>query len=139
MFGMTRSPIASYAQVSTNIAVETADPHRLILMLFDGARTAIIMARAHMERNEIAEKGAAISKAIDIVENGLLASLDVNSGGELAERLAALYQYISHRLLWANLKNNLAALDEANQLLGELQSAWAMIGPSAASQAAAAA
>ncbi len=137
MFGMTRSPIASYAQVSTNIAVETADPHRLILMLFDGARTAIIMARAHMERNEIAEKGAAISKAIDIVENGLLASLDVNSGGELAERLAALYQYISHRLLWANLKNNLAALDEAKQLLGELQSAWAVIASTPGSQAAA--
>ena len=137
MFGMSRSPTASYAQVSTDIAVETADPHRLILMLFDGARTAIFMARAHMERKEIAEKGAAISRAIDIIENGLLASLDVKSGGELAERLAALYQYISHRLLWANLKNNLAALDEANQLLGELQSAWVMIAPTPGSQAAA--
>jgi flagellar secretion chaperone FliS len=131
MFGMSRSPTASYAMVSTDIAIETADPHRLILMLFDGARTAIIMARGHMERNEIPEKGAAISKAIDIINNGLLASLDVKSGGELGERLAALYTYISHRLLWANLKNNIAALDEANQLLSELQSAWAMIGPSA--------
>jgi flagellar protein FliS len=129
MFGMSRSPVASYAQVSTDIAVETADPHRLILMLFEGARAAIWLARAHMERHEIAEKGAAISKAIDIVNSGLLASLDIEKGGELAERLASLYEYISHRLLWANLKNNLAALDEANQLLGELQSAWAMIAP----------
>ena len=138
MFGMRHSPTASYAMVSTDIAIETADPHRLILMLFDGARTAIILARAHMERNEIAEKGAAISKAIDIVNNGLLLSLDIENGGELAERLAALYEYISHRLLWANLKNNVAALDEANRLLGELQSAWAMIGPSTNAQAAAA-
>lgn len=138
MFGMSRNPAAAYAQVSTDIAVEAADPHRLIVMLFDGARTAIVMARAHMERNEIPQKGAAISKAIDIIENGLLASLDIKSGGELAERLAALYQYISQRLLWANLKNSVAALDEASQLLGELQSAWLMIGPSAATQAAAA-
>lgn len=138
MFGMSRSPAASYAQVSTNIAAETADPHRLILMLFEGARTAISIARLHMERNEIPEKGAAISKAIDIVNNGLLVSLDKESGGELAERLAALYEYICQRLLWANLKNNLAALDEANQLLGELQSAWAMIAPTPDPQAAAA-
>lgn len=136
MFGMRRSPTAAYAQVSTDIAIETADPHRLILMLFDGARTAIVMARAHMERNEIAEKGLSISRAIDIVNNGLLLSLDVKAGGELAERLAALYEYISNRLLWANLKNNQAALDEAYQLLGELQSAWAGIAPTPGQQAA---
>lgn len=137
MFGMSRSPTASYAQVSTDIAVEAADPHRLILMLFEGARAAIFLARAHMARNEIAEKGAAISKAISIVNSGLLASLDVAKGGELAERLASLYEYISYRLLWGNLNNNLAALDEANHLLGELQSAWAMIAPNADKQAAA--
>ena len=138
MFGMSRSPLAAYAQISTEIASETADPHRLILMLFEGARVAISMARLHMERKEIPEKGAAISKAIDIINNGLLVSLDSESGGELAERLAALYEYISQRLLWANLKNNLAALDEANRLLGELQSAWVQIAPSPDQRAAAA-
>lgn len=134
MFGMSHSPTAIYAQVSNEVAV-TADPHKLILMLFDGARAAIAMARLHMERKEISEKGAAISKAIDIIENGLLTSLDRANGGELAEQLAALYVYISHRLLWANLKNNLAALDEANMLLGELRSAWVEIAPTADDQA----
>lgn len=127
MFGMNKSPVAAYRQVSTEIAVETADPHRLILMLFDGAQSALILARSHMEQKNIAEKGIAITKAIDIITNGLLASLDEEKGGELAERLAALYDYISHRLLWANLKNDVAALDEAAYLLGELQSAWAQI------------
>lgn len=135
MFGMSRSPTATYAQVSQDVAAETADPHALILMLFEGARTAITIARRHMEQNEIPEKGAAISKAIDIVNNGLRVSLDMENGGDLAERLAALYEYISQRLLWGNLKNDLAALDEANQLLGELQSAWAMISPAAQAQA----
>ncbi|MBK7425024.1 MAG: flagellar export chaperone FliS [Propionivibrio sp.] len=127
MFGMTQNPAAAYAQIGVDTMIQSADPHRLIVMLFEGARTAISMARLHMEHNEIPEKGAAISQAIDIINNGLLVSLDIENGGELAERLAALYEYISQRLLWANLKNNVAALDEANQLLGELQSAWVMI------------
>lgn len=129
MFGMSQNPAAAYRQVSTDIAVETADPHRLILMLFEGAQSALVMARVHMEQKNVAEKGVAITKAIDIVTNGLLASLDAEKGGELAERLAALYEYICHRLLWANLKNDVAALDEAARLLGELHSAWAQIAP----------
>lgn len=129
MFGMSQNPAAAYAKVSNEIAVETANPHRLIMMLFEGAQTAIVMARTHMEQKLVAEKGADISRAIDIITNGLLASLDIQQGGELAERLAALYDYIAHRLLWANLKNDRAALDEAASLLGELQSAWAMIDP----------
>ena len=128
MFGMNRNPAAAYQQVSVGIATETTDPHRLIMMLFEGAQAAIVVARSQMAQNHIAEKGAAISKAIDIVTNGLQASLDLEQGGELAERLAALYEYISHRLLWANLKNDTAALDEAAHLLGEIQSAWAQIG-----------
>lgn len=130
MFGMSRNPIASYAQVSTDIAAETADPHRLIVMLFEGARVAISKARLHMLHNEIPEKGAAISRALDIINNGLVASLDIETGGELAEQLSALYEYICQRLLWANLKNSQAALDEADRLLAELQSGWVMIAPS---------
>ena len=130
MFSMSRNPADAYKHVSTEIAVETADPHRLIMMLFDGAQTAIVIARAHMEQKHISEKGLAVSQAIDIITNGLQASLDIEAGGELAERLSALYEYISQRLLWANLKNDVAALDEARNLLGELQSAWALIAPS---------
>lgn len=129
MFGMSRNPAVAYQQISAETSVESADPHRLIMMLFEGAQTAILMARFHMEQNHVSDKGMAISKAIDIITNGLLASLDTKEGGELAERLAALYEYISHRLLWANLKNDIAALDEARSLLGELQSAWAVISP----------
>lgn len=128
MFGMSQNPAAAYQQVSVGIAAETTDPHRLIMMLFEGAQAAIVVARSQMAQEHVAEKGVAISKAIDIITNGLQASLDLEQGGDLAERLAALYEYISHRLLWANLKNDPVALDEAAHLLGEIQSAWAQIG-----------
>ncbi|WP_265948202.1 flagellar export chaperone FliS [Dechloromonas sp. A34] len=129
MFGMMRSPAESYAKVSVDAAVETADPHRLILMLFDGAIAAVSLARIHMEAGQIPQKGAAISKAIDLVSNGLQASLDMESGGDLAERLAALYEYMTQRLLFANLKNSVAALDEVSELLTSLREAWAQIAP----------
>lgn len=129
MFGMMRSPAATYAKVGVEVAVETSNPHRLILMLFDGAISAVSLARIHMEANEIAQKGSAISKAIDLISNGLAASLDKEAGGELAERLAALYDYMAQRLLFANLKNSVAALDEVSELLTSLRDAWAQIAP----------
>ena len=129
MFGMMRSPAESYAKVGVEAAVETADPHRLVLMLFDGAMTAISLARIQMQNGQIPEKGAAISKAIDLITNGLGASLDIESGGDLAERLAALYEYMAQRLLFANMKNSVAALDEVSELLGSLRDAWAQIAP----------
>lgn len=129
MFGMMRSPTESYAKVGVDAAVETSDPHRLVLMLFEGAIAAVSLARIHMEAGQIPQKGAAISKAIDLVINGLQASLDREAGGDLAERLAALYEYIAQRLLFANLKNSVAALDEASELLSSLRDAWAQIAP----------
>ncbi|MBI2277474.1 MAG: flagellar export chaperone FliS [Dechloromonas sp.] len=129
MFGMMHNPAESYAKVGVDAAVETSDPHRLVLMLFDGATAAVSLARIHMAAGEIPQKGAAISKAIDLISNGLLASLDMEAGGELAERLAALYDYMTQRLLFANLKNSLATLDEVMELLTSLRDAWAQIAP----------
>ena len=82
-----------------------------------------------MEAGEIPQKGAAISKAIDLITNGLRASLDMEAGGELADRLGSLYEYMAQRLLFANLKNSIAALDEVAELLSSLREAWAQISP----------
>jgi flagellar secretion chaperone FliS len=127
MFGMMNNPAQTYAKVSVESAVATANPHRLILMLFDGATLSISLARIHIENGKIAEKGVAISKAIDLITNGLAASLDKEAGGELAERLAALYDYMAQRLLFANLKNSVSALEEVAELLSSLRDAWAQI------------
>ncbi|MBK7355561.1 flagellar export chaperone FliS [Propionivibrio sp.] len=129
MFGSPRSPAAAYASVGIETAVPTADPHKLILLLFEGAELAISVGKMHMTQGNIAEKGSSISKAIDIITNGLNASLDHEAGGDLTIKLGALYDYMARRLLWANMKNNAAALDEVTQLLRELHGAWAQIAP----------
>jgi flagellar protein FliS len=128
-FGTGFGGASAYAQLAVETNVASADPHTLILLLFEGAEAAIRQAKNKLAENDIAAKGKAISQAIQIVSEGLGASLDVEAGGELAERLAALYEYIAARLLWANLKNDEAAMDECLNLLGEIHSAWAQIAP----------
>ena len=128
-FGTGFGGASAYTQIAVETSVASANPHTLILLLFEGAEAAIRLAKFKMQEKDIAAKGQAISQAIQIVSDGLGASLDIKAGGELAERLAALYDYIAARLLWANLKNDEAAMDECLNLLSEIHSAWAQIAP----------
>lgn len=132
MFAAMHNPKAAYAKAGIETGVETADPHKLILMLFEGALLAVASASLHMKRNggadDVARKGEAISKAINIITNGLKASLDQTAGGDLAAKLGALYDYMSTRLLYANMHDQPVVLDEVSHLLAELKDAWEQIG-----------
>jgi flagellar protein FliS len=108
-------------------------------MLYQGARQAIALARMHLQQGgarAVAARGEAISKAIRIVESGLQASLNVEAGGEVAERLHALYGYMARRLLEANIKQSEAMLVEVDGLLATLEEAWIGIAPEIARMAA---
>ncbi|MDI5935175.1 flagellar export chaperone FliS [Halomonas kalidii] len=124
----------AYARVGVESGVMSASPHQLIVMLFDGAQASIRAARIHMQAGSVAEKGKAISRALDIVNNGLLAALDAERGGEIAERLASLYDYIARLLLAANLHDDEASLTQAEKLLDDVASAWREIGGSPAQE-----
>jgi flagellar protein FliS len=137
MFGSTQKGASAYAKVGLETGVVASSPHKLIVMLFDGALVAIRSAQVHMKAREIEKKGNAISKAIMIVENGLRASLDKKAGGQIALSLDNLYDYIGRRLLAANLTNDPAILDEVHALLADLKGAWEAIGDSAQPAAAA--
>lgn len=135
MFGAAltqRNQVSAYAQVGVETGVSGADPHRLILMLFDGALMCVASAKQHMELGQIGPRGENISKAINIIANGLKASLNTDVGGDLAERLGALYEYLCERLLFANMTNNAAPLNEVHRLLDDLKGAWEQIGTSRA-------
>lgn len=129
MNAMNRNAVNAYEQISVNGTVAAASPHKLITMLFEGALLSIAAAREHIRRNEIAAKGTAISKAISIIDGGLRASLDMKAGGDLAEKLESLYEYMSYRLLMANLHNDIEPLEEVGKLLSEIKDAWIEIDP----------
>ena len=125
----------AYSKIGVESGVAAADPHKLIAMLYQGALLAIANARNSMMNKNTATKGAAISKALAIIDEGLNASLDKNAGGSLARNLSSLYDYMCTRLIAANLKNDMAALDEVARLLTDLKEAWENIRPNAAQAA----
>jgi flagellar secretion chaperone FliS len=121
------SAVQHYSSVKVHSGVESASPHRLIQMLFEGALERIAQAKGAMKQNQISRKGELIGKAIAIV-GGLQGSLNDKEGGGLAANLDELYDYIIRRLTRANFENNTDYLDECGRLLGEIKSAWDTIG-----------
>ncbi|MGE8639145.1 MAG: flagellar export chaperone FliS [Achromobacter sp.] len=116
--------VRSYADIGLETQVLGASPERLITLLYLGARAAIGQARIHLNEGRIAERGAAISKAIKIVDEGLKTGLNMEAGGDIAANLALLYDYIIRTLLTANLKADAEQLDIADRLLADLAEAW---------------
>ena len=134
MFGSPRSGANAYAKVGLETGVIAASPHKLIVMLFEGAITAVNHASTHMRAGDFEGKGKAITKAVLIVDEGMRASLDKKAGGEIAANLDSLYAYIIACLMRANLRNDPALLDEVLALLTDLKTAWEAIGNSGAPQ-----
>ena len=131
----TRNALNAYVKTGIETAIPEANPHQLVMMLFEGALASIADARLNMIRGQIAARGKAISKAMAIIDQGLKCSLDKERGGELAERLDALYEYIGGRLFEANAQSRAEPLDEAEKLLNEIYGAWSEIGKAPALKA----
>jgi flagellar secretion chaperone FliS len=136
MFSQGHAGANAYARVGVETGVMGASPHRLIVLLYQGARQAIAQARMHLQQGQVPDRGKAISKAIRIIESGLQQSLNMEVGGEIAGRLNALYSYMARRLLEANIKQSEAMLVEVDGLLATLEEAWIGIAPEIARMAA---
>lgn len=121
--------IKAYSNVAIESKAHSSDPHKLILMLYQGALLSIASAKNQMMRKEIAAKGKSISQAIAIINEGLKASLDMKVGAPMVQNLSNLYDYMCQRLLVANMKNDTAILDEVSTLLLDLRGAWESIRP----------
>jgi len=128
MFTSVNTRAAStYKRVAVDTGVQTADPHQLVSLLFDALIQSLNLARGSMERQDVASKGAAIGKAIRIVEEGLKAGLNLQEGGELAANLKGLYEYSVQRLTLANLRNDVAPIHEVLNLIEPLADSWKQI------------
>ena len=103
--------------------IDISDKVRIISILFDGAINFIKLGRIKMGERNIAGKGFYIGKATAIVGE-LTSSLNMGEGGEIARNLRRLYDFVLDRLLKANLKNDVVALDEAEKVLQTLREGW---------------
>jgi flagellar protein FliS len=118
-----------YRGVQASTAIEGASPHKLVSMLYQAVAGEIAAARGALARRDVAEKGRAIGHAVRIVEEGLLAPLDLAAGGDLALNLRDLYDYIVRRLTHGNLPSDDAALADCASLVQTLRDSWEAIAP----------
>jgi flagellar protein FliS len=126
---LAQNPASTYRRVGLESDVQCASPHRLVQLLYDAAIQSVRSARQHLSQGHLAEKGMAVTKAIRIVDEGLKASLDHARGGQIAAKLAALYDYLCMRLVVANRTNDAKGLQEVEGLLVTLGESWAAIDP----------
>ena len=130
------NPATLYQDINSRSTVAEASPHRLIQMLLERALARIAAACGHMERAEVAQKGAHISGALAIID-GLQSALNPEAGGEIAANLGALYDYMGRRLVEGNARDDVEALKEVSSLLHEIKEAWDAIADHPAASAAA--
>jgi flagellar protein FliS len=108
--------------------VASADPHALVRMLLDAAVDRMVAARGCIERGELAGKAKLLHSCVILIAE-LRGSLDLEKGGALARNLRDLYEYMTQRLLVANVRSDAGCVTEVLGLLGEIRSAWVAIGP----------
>lgn len=123
---MALKGINAYKKGSLKQDIATADPHKLTLMLLQGAIDRIAYAKGAMDRKDMVEKANFISKASAIIIH-LRDTLDMETGGDLSQNLYSLYSFMVERLTDAHVNNDLKVLDEVSSLLSPIRDAWVQI------------
>jgi flagellar protein FliS len=129
MFGSSRFGAARYQTTHVETGVLDADPHALIVMLFEGARLQVGRALFACDQKDTFLQGLSTGNAIAIISEGLNNSLSWKADALMADRLSALYEYMVFRLSEANSSGRREGFQEVDKLLAELESAWRAIKP----------
>lgn len=125
---MNKRALGEYGAVKVEADVASSDRMGLIRMMFDALIDSLVMAEAHIQRNDLNAKWESISRASRIVL-GLQSALDHEKGGSLASNLDELYGYVNRRLIHANAHNDASIIAEVKGMMLEIREAWATIQP----------
>ena len=120
------STYSNYQNAYKKASVNTLDQNKLIIMLYDGAIKNANFAVQYMESGEIEKVHDSLIKTKNIVTE-LLATLNMEQGGEIAKNLKSLYSYMFSQLIEANMEKKSEPVLTVIDLLKELRGAWVQI------------
>ena len=127
---------SAYQRIHVETSMHTLDQHQLVSLLLDGVLNFVATARGALARGDVPAKCASIGRALRILEEGLMTSLDREAGGDVAASLHAVYDYAVRRLFQANAANDDAMLQEVARLIEPIAESWKAIkGTPAANEA----
>ncbi|WP_374608153.1 flagellar export chaperone FliS [Diaphorobacter nitroreducens] len=115
---------SAYQRINVETSMHTMDQHQLVSLLLDGLLQAVATARGALARGDVQTKCGSITKALRILEEGLMTALDREAGGEVAANLEAVYDYALRRLIQANARNDDTMLQEVSRLIEPIVQAW---------------
>ena len=115
-----------YTKVYQKAAVSTLDQKKMIVLLYDGAIKYLSIAANKMNGGDAYEAHTNIIRGKSIVAE-LLASLDMDAGGDIALNLQRLYAYMFNTLIDANMQRNVDLINEVIELLKQLREAWKVV------------
>ena len=125
---MMNRKINAYQKESVKSRLAGANPYTIIQMLMQGALERLAKGKGCIERNDLEGKSENLSKASAII-HALMDSLDYEVGGEVAQNLGGLYEYMNIRIAEASLERTTEPLVEVMQLMLEIKSGWDSIPP----------
>lgn len=116
---MSTNPYQKYK----NAQYETASPEQLLLMLYDGAIKFAQQSKKALEEKNLEDANNRLKKTQDII-NELIVTLDMEQGGEVAQNLYNIYDYMNRRLIQANIRKDPEIIDEVINLLRDIKDSW---------------
>ena len=120
------SALAQYGQIKNDTQTTYASPHQLMLMLFDGAIEAMSLTIGAIQNDNLEVRSKQNTRSITII-NGMRECLDMETGGELADNLYSLYQYMTQELFRASFKNDADTIQNIQTMLKDIRESWKKI------------
>ena len=118
--------LSQYGKIKNDTQTMYASPHQLMLMLFDGAIEAMSFTIGAIENNNFELRSKQSTRSITII-NGMRDCLDMETGGELADNLYSLYQYMAQELFRASFKNDVDTIKNIQTMLKDIRGSWEKI------------